>query len=219
MRGQFIAPGARQVVHQWLVAEMISAAPVDAVCLERIAAIRAKQEDASAGLPRLWVGTSEHAHHFAHGQAVVPDVFDHLVAEDQAEGPGGERQGLACRIDDARRAGGGLRSPLKIVFDPDHLAAERRKMLDVHPDAAAILQDAPLDACARGADDQLEPPLLASPPNIRRFAAQGGLFQIPDCHAGNYILQLFATCAKIVPARKVDIEGIEKWATPTFLLV
>jgi hypothetical protein len=59
---------------------MISAPPIDSVCLKQVAAIRREQNNAPAGL--------EDADHFANRGPIILDVLDYLVAEDQVKGRG-----------------------------------------------------------------------------------------------------------------------------------
>src|ERR1700690_3514648 len=92
-------------------------------------------------------------------------------------------------------------------------------MLNIHSDAASIFEHAALDAFTGSSDDHLKSALLSGAPHIRGFATQSGFLHISVCHADNYILHLLFTYAKIALSREVNIEGIEKWATPTFLLV
>src|SRR5512142_2294362 len=108
MRGKLVAPAARQVVDEQLVAEAVFASPVDAMGFEWIAAVWAEQGDSPLG--------SKHPRHFSDRRPVVLHVLDHLVAQYEIEALGAERQVLAGRVHDVRRAPGGLTRPLKIVF-------------------------------------------------------------------------------------------------------
>ena len=86
------------------------------MCLKWIAAIRTEDHGASAGLPRRGVGTSEDADHFADRGAVILYVFEHLVAEDQVEGPGWKREGFPCGVDNMRGVLSGFGGSLEVIF-------------------------------------------------------------------------------------------------------
>src|SRR3990170_719378 len=122
---------------------MIFSLPINAMCLKRISAIRAEDHGASAGLPRRGVGTSEDADHFADRGAVILYVFEHLVAEDQVEGPGWKRKGYPCGIEDVKGVLSGFGSALKVIFQTNHRTLEKGDMFHVHSHAATVFQDAP----------------------------------------------------------------------------
>jgi hypothetical protein len=91
-------------------------------------------------------------------------------------------------------------------------------VLHVHADPAAIFENAAFDAVPGGADDHLQPALLARPPDIGRFPAQGSFIKVPLRHGLNYSLHLLIAYAKMFLYELIT-ERTEKWATPTFLLV
>ena len=77
-------------------------------------------------------------------------------------------------------------SALEVEFQPDHLRAQPRQLLDVHAHAAAVLQHLPADALTRGLFDHFQAALLPRSPHIGRFSAQGGFFEVAISHAGYY---------------------------------
>ena len=219
VRCEFVPPAARQVIDQRDVAELVPSAPVDAVRLERIAAVGAEQHDPSAGTPRRGVGTSQDAQHIADGLAVILYVFDHFVTQDQIKGQGGKREGFARRVEDVGRTRPRFDGACAVIFQPDHRPAEGREFFRVHAHAASVFEQAALDTLARRAHDHVEAADLSRAPDVGGFAAQGGFVEVTFGHGGYYILQLSRLCAKITSVWELNIESTEKWATPTFLLV
>src|SRR5687767_10581592 len=102
MRGQLVPPGTRQIVDKQFVAKIVLPLPVNAVRLERVAAVRAEDYQPAAGFPRDSVWASQHTYHLPYGQHIIRNVFQYLVAEHQVEGPSGIGQVFACGIDDTR---------------------------------------------------------------------------------------------------------------------
>lgn len=92
-------------------------------------------------------------------------------------------------------------------------------MFHIHAHAATVFEYHSLDAIARRIDDQIQPAFLPIPPDIGWFPAQGGFIEVSLIHGGNYILHLSLPHAKILLHDELITEHIEKWATPTFLLV
>jgi hypothetical protein len=91
-------------------------------------------------------------------------------------------------------------------------------MLHVHAHSAPVFQEAALEALSGSLSDHVQTTLLARPPDIRRFAAQGRFVKVSLRHPGYYILHVFLGYAKIFLYETIT-ERTEKWATPTFLLV
>src|SRR5690606_7964098 len=107
--------------------------PVDAVRLEGISAVGAKDDGASARV--------QYTDHFADGGAVVLDVFDHFVAEDQVERPGRKRDAFPGGVEDVWRVGPRFGGALEVVFQSDDGPAEGGEVFHVHADAAAVFED------------------------------------------------------------------------------
>ena len=74
MGREAIAQHIRQVINQGRIAEMIFAAPIMAVLLNRIPAIRREQHQSPTRF--------QNTHHFLNRHAVISDVFDHFVGDD-----------------------------------------------------------------------------------------------------------------------------------------
>jgi len=134
--------------------------------LERIATIWAKEDNASAGLPRHWVGTSEGADHLADRGAVILYVFNHFVAEDQVEVPRWERQGFAGGVDNMRRIGPRFGRALKVIFQSDDFSSKRGEMFHIHAHPASIFKDTSPDAVSRAAHDHVQSAFLARAPDV-----------------------------------------------------
>ena len=103
---------------------MVFPAPVDAVRLEGIAAVRDEEHNPPARSSRRRIGTSQHTHHLTRGERVVLDVFEHLVAEDQVKSGIGVGQLFPRRVDDTRGTCAGLAGTIEVVFQPEDPAAE-----------------------------------------------------------------------------------------------
>src|SRR5688572_9188969 len=141
------------------------------MCLERITAIRAKDDGASAGLPRRGVGTSESADHLADRGPVILYVFDHFVAEDQVQGPGRKREGFSRGIDNMRRLHPSFGSALEVIFQSDNCPSQCGKMLYIHSYTAAVFKNTSFYAFTCGADDHFKAALLTCAPHIGRLSA------------------------------------------------
>ena len=174
VRRQAVAPAKRQVVDQRDVAEAVAAAPVDAVGLERVAAIG--DEDHRPAARRQQAGN------LPHGLAVVGDVLEHLVREDQIEGAGGEGQALAGGLRHAQPTPSGQPGALGVELDAQRSACARRQALQVEPQAAAIIEHAAEGAIAGGVQDPRQAARLPGAPDVGRLAAQGGAIQVPGVH-------------------------------------
>ena len=93
-------------------------------------------------------------------------------------------------------------------------------MLNVHAYPAAIFKDFALHAFAGSTDDHFETSLLTRPPDVGGLAAQGSFVEVALGHGRNYILASFFTpCYNNKRTDELTTVSIEKWATPTFLLV
>src|SRR5436189_3751609 len=124
---------------------MIFSLPVNAVRLERISAIGAKDDGSSAGFK----GTN----HFADGGAIILYVFDHFMAEDQIKGRRRKRNIFSGSVEDVRRVDPGFGSTLEVIFQADDGSPKRGDVLYVHAHPAAIFQNITLHAFARRLDD------------------------------------------------------------------
>src|SRR5512133_377283 len=145
---------------------MISPVPINSMRFKRITAIRAEERNPSAGLPRRGVGTSEEADHLADRRAIILDMFDHFVAEDQVKRRGKERDKFPCRVYDMRRVGVRFGGALEVVFQSNDLAGKRGEMLYIHSHATAVFQNLSSNTFSGGTQDHLQAALLAGTPNI-----------------------------------------------------
>src|SRR3972149_4418221 len=141
---------------------MIFSLPINPMCLKRISAIRAEDQGASAGL--------EDADHFTSRSAVILYVFEHLVAEDEVEGPGRKRKGFPCGIEDVKGVPCGFGGSLEVIFQANDFSTKWGEVFDVHSHAATVFQDTPLNKFARGPDDHFKASLLSRPPNVGWFS-------------------------------------------------
>ena len=178
---------------------------------EGIAAIRTKDDDTSTRL--------EHADHLADRGAVILYVFDHFMAEDQVEGLGRKRDEFPGGIEDVRGSNPRFGGALEVVFQSNDGSAKGGEVLHVHSHAATIFENFSFDTLPRGFDDHIKAALLPRPPDIGWFSAQGGFIQVSLSHGGNYILHPFLAHDKMNSYVELITARIEKWATPTFLLV
>ena len=112
-----------------------------------------------------------------------------------------------------------LGGAFEIIFQSDDDAAKRGEVLHIHSHTTAVFENFPFDSFARGFDDHVESALLSRPPHIGGFSAQGGFVEVPLSHGGNYILHPFHAHDKMSSYVELITARIEKWATPTFLLV
>jgi hypothetical protein len=144
------------------------------VGLKRIAAIGDEDQDTSAGL--------KHTDHLTDREAVILDVLEHLMAEDQVKGRGREREALPGSIDNVRGILPGLGSALEVIFQADHVTPQGREVFHVHAHPTSIFKDASPDALASGMYDHIQSSLLSRPPHVRGFTAQGGLVEISLGH-------------------------------------
>ncbi len=191
------------------------------MCLERIAAVRAEEGDPPAG--------PEDAHHLGHSEAVIADVLDHLVAEDQVEalrlrsaslhsahivpmffreGRGGEWKKLARGVDDMFGTRACFGGALAVVFQSDHGPAKSREFLHVHAHATTILQHKSFEAVARGAQDHVEAAFLSRPPDVGGFPAQGGLVQVALIHRRNYKRVFTAECTEHTENQRIAMLSV-----------
>ncbi len=107
--GQIIAQRRGQPIDQRRVAEMVSPAPKDAVCLERVEPVGDKDDDAPASPPftstKLSTSgrlrTARHAHHLGHAGPVIGHVLQYLVGKDHVKGSVGEGEALARGLNHA----------------------------------------------------------------------------------------------------------------------
>ena len=93
------------------------------------------------------------------------------MAEDQVKGRKGKWEGFPGGVDDVRRVHPCFGSPLKVIFQSDHVAAKRGEVFHVHAHPASVFQDVAFDAFSCGLDDHIQPALLSRPPDIGWFAA------------------------------------------------
>ncbi len=163
MWSKFISQGAREIIYEQLIAEMIFSLPINSMCLEGIAAVWAKENDTPSGF--------EDANHFVDGGAVTLYVFDHFVAENQVKGPGRKREEFSGGVEDIRRVCPRFGGALKVIFQSDDCSAERGEVFDVHSHTASIFQYFAFNSFTCILDDHIESALLSRPPNIRRFTA------------------------------------------------
>ncbi len=133
VRRQAVAQRVGQIIDERGVAEMVAAAPVMAVRLEGIEAVRAEDHDPTAG--------PDHPQHLPRRGPVVGHMLDHLVGEEHIEAGVGERQRLGRRDDDPPLPGGRLARHGEVNLDAGHVRTETAELLGVHPDAAAGIQD------------------------------------------------------------------------------
>src|SRR3989304_2714507 len=142
---------------------MIFSLPINTMCLKRISAVRAEDDRSSAGL--------EDADHFADRGAVILFVFEHLLAEDQVEGPGWKRKGFPCGVDNMRGVLSGFGGSLEVIFQANDFSTKWGEVFDVHSHAATVFQDAPFDAFPRGPGDRARAPRGAPAPDQKARAA------------------------------------------------
>ena len=142
--------------------------------LKGIAAVWAEQGQASAGL--------EGTDHLTDRGAVILDVLDHFVAEDQVKGRGGKRQEFARSVDDVWRVDMRFDGAFEVVLQTGDLASKRGEVLDVHSHPAAVFQYPALDPFSGGMDDHLQPPLLSRPPDVGWLTAQGCFVEVSLMH-------------------------------------
>ncbi len=166
VRRQAVAPGARQVVDQGDVAEVVLAPPINAMRLEGITPVGAEEHQAA---PR-----AQDAHDLADGQAVVLDVLQHLVAEHQVEGIGWKRQILGGSAQHLVGMGVSLDGALVLDIQAHPRAGIRRQVVQVGANPAAVDQQAAWQAVPGIVQDHLQAPFLPRPPDVRGFAAQSG---------------------------------------------
>jgi hypothetical protein len=155
-----------QVVNQRGVAEVVDAAPVVPVRLERIPAVGREDDDSTTRL--------EHPHHFQRGGAVILHMLHHLMRENGVENRiligkmlGGSNQRV-------RRLGARFLHALKFnieSFNVRGIAAA--KLSGVHPYADAVHQHAGI-LKLRQLRQHSQTAFLPCPPHQTRNAAQGG---------------------------------------------
>jgi len=115
MRREFIPQTAGQIVDQQDIAKMIFAAPINAMRLKRIAAVRAKEHNAPSRL--------EHPHHLLHRGLVILHMLQHLMAEDYVYAASGEGQMFASATNHQLRKGMAFLHPWELDIQPDSLPA------------------------------------------------------------------------------------------------
>ena len=175
MRSKAVTQPAWQVIHQGNVPKVVFAAPVDAMRLERVTAIGDKDNHPSS--------RTQHPHHFNHCLAVILDMFQHFVAQDQIKGSRFKGQKLSSRAQylgawqtrsDCLR----LASALKVVLQTGHLPGKGRQMLHIHTDPTAILKHMTCDPIVSGAQQHLQAAFLPRSPDIRWLAAARGFLHV-----------------------------------------
>jgi hypothetical protein len=72
-----------------------------------------------------------------------------------------------------------LQGTLEVVFQAGDLPGKWSQTLDVHANAAAVLQHFPIHSLAGGFQEHTQAALLPGSPNIGRLAAAGGFIEIP----------------------------------------
>ena len=143
----------------------------------------------------------QHPDHLAHCSAVVLDVLDHLVAEDEARnsGPGkGRCSPAALMISGERWPASAARS--KSYSSPTTWPPYPDKCCTYIPTPQPFSRTAPLIRSPAAPQDHLQPALLARPPDVGWFASQRRLIEISIGHVDELYpspLQLFAHYAKI----------------------
>lgn len=180
MRGQPVAQQARQVIDERDVAKAVMSTPVNAMRLEGVANIRDENHRPAARF--------KDPYHLLRGAAVVGDVFEDFVAENQVENGSRIRQGFSGGIEDVWVTAGRFQRSLKIKFQSKNRAAEGRQFFDVHANPAAIFQNFAANAFSGGSFYHFKAALLPGAPDVGRFAAQGGFFKVALFgHEGYYI--------------------------------
>ncbi len=173
MGRQSIAQAVRQIVDERRVAKMVLAAPVVAMCLERIPAIWHEDGRSSARF--------EHPHDLFGGRAIILDMLKHLVAQHEIK--------VVVRIGQVF-AGGQLERRFRHIlyrdlqmfaFDVDaaNLSAIRLQRLHIHAHTATIYQHAikGRTLCRqRPVQNHVQPAILARPPYKAGIAAQCSAF-------------------------------------------
>src|SRR4030042_3286981 len=134
MRSKLTTPSRRQIVDQGNVTKMITTTPINTMGLIGVTEVGDKKQ---ADSPRL-----KHTEHLLNSLAIIPDVLQHFVAEDDIKGIVEERQCLRCAIDEVRRGGVRLASPLQVIFETNNRPGIGSQVLEVHPNPTAILPHA-----------------------------------------------------------------------------
>src|SRR4051794_12677857 len=150
---EVIANTGRQPVHERQAPEIVPPEQVEAVRFVRVEPIRCVDQNVTAA--------SQAPVRLADRQAVVVDVLDDLVEEDDVELSIGVGEMLARRNLDVREPLAGLGHLVWIDIDTVHLIAEATELVDVHAEAAADVEDLATfegDVLA----DLIEPPVLAA---------------------------------------------------------
>ena len=101
------------------------------------------------------------------------------------------QNGFPCGTEDVGRIDPRFSGPLEVIFQPEDFPPERGDVLHIHAHATSIFEDSALDALTRGANDHIEPALLARTPDVGRFAAQGSFFEVTDGHRIPGLARLF----------------------------
>lgn len=93
MRGQPVAEGVWQVVDQGDVAELVTAAPEDAMLFDRIPTIRAEDDNTAARF--------HHPDHFPQRLPVIIDMLNHFITEQKVKAVLRKRHRFPNRLDNA----------------------------------------------------------------------------------------------------------------------
>ncbi len=165
MRREPVAQRIGQPVDQGDVAEDVALPEVGAVCLEGVQPIWREGHDVAAGLG--------HSHHLRGGGAVVRDVLDHFIGEDQVEVVIRIGEVLAHREHDVGQLGTRLRHAFRFDLDAVDVFAVLAEAPHVRADAAAHIEH-PRPLKIHESADHLQPSVLAIAPGVAGPAALDG---------------------------------------------
>ena len=199
VRREAVAQRVGQPVDEGDVAEDVATTEVGAVRLEGVQAVGCEGHDGAA--------RPGHAHHLGGRGAVVIDVLDDLVAEDEVEVVIGVGQVLADRQHDVGQFLAGLGHPLLLDLDAVDVIAVLAEAAHVGADAAAHVEHTrvlEVDVLAH----HLEAAVLAVAPRVAGPAALDGrgrrllglvgpgrVWQVGCWARGRHRAQRYGTCA------------------------
>jgi hypothetical protein len=109
---------------------VIGPAPINAVCLERVASVRHKQDEPSA-----W---TQYPYHLFSCQTVIPNVLEYFMGQNQVKAGVRKRQILYCGVKDQARILMSFDAAFVIVLKPEDMPRKRSKVLYIFPYSTAI---------------------------------------------------------------------------------